>query len=136
MARSCDLPIYKAAYQLFKLVIVASSRFSRDFRPVLGQPLQEEVAKIIVTIYRANTALDKLPYLANLHESLVKVEPMVQLAFELKLINPDVFAEACEILCDIGKQVGGWQKYAASRTTSVQVHAAASDSSPATELLR
>lgn len=136
MARSRDLPIYKAGYQLLKLTTSAVSQFTRELRPTLGQQLHSEAAGLVLSVYRANAAVDKRPHLASLLESLEVVDLMMQLAFDLKLINPGVFAEACEILADIGKQAGGWQKYELRRHASVQVHASAPVSSPAIELLR
>ena len=70
MARSRDLPIYKAGYQLLKLTTSAVSQFTRELRPTLGQQLHSEAAGLVLSVYRANAAVDKRPHLASLLESL------------------------------------------------------------------
>lgn len=117
MSRSMDLPIYKTSYELMKLVVESVRHFPRDFRPTLGARLNDESVKLVVAIYKANAAIDKRACIAELLESLQVVELLLKLSFDLRLIATKQYSKSVEITGEVGKQAGGWKKFA-ERTKS------------------
>lgn len=107
-----DLPIYKISYQLMKLVVESVRHFPRDFRPTLGARLNDESVKLVLTIYRANASTVKSPIIAELLESLEVVEMLLKLSFDLRLISMNQYSKAVLVTGEVGKQAGGWKKFA------------------------
>ena len=136
MSRSRDLPIYHAGYALLKLVTEAVGNFPRDHRATLGNRIQSEVIGLVIQVYRANAAVDKRAHIAQLLENLEVVELMIQLLFDMRLISSEVFAKFCEILPNIGKQAGGWKKYADRQAACPPNHVGGLSASPVVELPR
>ena len=136
MARPRDLPIYHAGYALLKLVTEAVGHFPRDHRATLGNRIQTEAVGLVIQVYRANAAVDKRAHIGQLLESLEVVELMAQLLFDMKLISPEVLAQFCEILPNIGKQAGGWKKYADRQAACPPNHVGGLSASPVVELPR
>ena len=106
------LPIYKSGYELVVLITDKVRHFSRDFRPTLGRRMQEEAMNVVMRVYRANVAEDKVAHITLILESAAMLEMQLQLAFDLRLISPSAYARAIEITGGIQKQAGGWRKYA------------------------
>ena len=106
------LPIYKAGYDLVKTITDAVRHFSRDFRPTLGATMSKEAVDLVLYIYRANAAQDKLEHIEKVLEKMQVTEMLVQMAFDLRLISPTVYSRCIDITESIGKQAGGWKNYA------------------------
>lgn len=121
MARTKHLPIYKVGYDLLQMVTQLIKHFSRDYRPTLGQRLHAESVNLVVLVYRANAARDKVPHLESLLESLQVVEMLLQLASDLHLISRDQYARTIPLTDGIGKQAGGWAHYARSHGSPTAV---------------
>ncbi|MBZ5757936.1 four helix bundle protein [Pseudomonas sp. S5(2021)] len=136
MSKSKNLPIYRASYELLSLVTELIRHFARDFRPSLGQRLHNEAVLLVLMIYRANAAEDKLPHIGKLLETLQVVEMLLQLSADLKLISLKQYARSAELTADIGRQAGGWQKFAASGNGSRKNHVSRLNASPAAGLPR
>ena len=136
MPKSKNLPIYRVSYELLSLVTDLIRHFSRDFRPSLGARLHNESVLLVLLIYRANAADDKFPHIGKLLETLQVVELMLQLSSDLKLISLKQYARSAELTANIGRQAGGWQKFAASGNASRKNHVSRSAASPAAGLPR
>lgn len=106
------LPIYKASYSLVKIITSATRDFSRAFRPTLGAHMTKEAIDLILCVYRANAARNKAEHIRQAQEKIQVLEMLVQMAFDLHLINAEVYAQCIDITEDIGKQAGGWLKFA------------------------
>ena len=106
------LPIYKASYDLLQLVTQLAKNFSRDYRPTLGNRLHAECVNLVVLVYRANAAAEKAPHIVAMLETLEVVEMMLQLASDLHLISRSQYARTVPLTDGIGRQAGGWAKYA------------------------
>ena len=68
MALHSELPIYKVAYDLSDLAIDLVRNMPRDVKGVIGDELRRECLSLVVLIYRANVARDKVPHLSELLE--------------------------------------------------------------------
>lgn len=108
--RTKDIAIYKSGYKLVKLVTELTRHYPRDFRPTLGKMIQEEAVSLILYVYKANAARDKLDHIDSILEKLLVVEMLMQMSFDLHLINQQGYTDTIEITGNIGAQAGGWRK--------------------------
>ena len=56
MAQYQHLPIYKATYELLRIVTQATSNFPRAYKYSLGDKLREEVVEMVVFVFKANSS--------------------------------------------------------------------------------
>jgi hypothetical protein len=59
MAQYQHLPIYKVTYELLQLVTRKTKDFPRDFKYSLGDKIRNECIDLVVSIYKANSGVDK-----------------------------------------------------------------------------
>ena len=57
--------------------MVVTKDFPREYKFILGQKIKDEVVEIVVLIYRANSAENKVPTIELLLESLQVVELLI-----------------------------------------------------------
>ena len=113
MALHHTLPIYKRAYDLLSTATQITRNIPRDFKRQLGDVIRDECIKIIVLIFRANIARDKVPHIEDLLEHLEVTNLLLRLLVDNRMISPAQYARAIEITADVGKQAGGWKKSSA-----------------------
>ncbi|BAK75427.1 Retron-type reverse transcriptase [Pseudogulbenkiania sp. NH8B] len=76
MALHTQLPIYKVTYDLLALITKLTASMPRDFKRSLGDDLRNECVRLSILVYRANSARNKVPHLAELLERLhVHINP-------------------------------------------------------------
>ncbi|MDR9060475.1 four helix bundle protein [Burkholderia multivorans] len=115
MALHTQLPIYRAAYVLLDVVTDAVKNMPRDFKRSIGEKISAECIEIMVLVFRANVAADKLPHIAELIERLQVIELLLRLGMDKRLILRPAYAAAIEQTTSIGKQANGWKKSAVRR---------------------
>jgi hypothetical protein len=113
MALHSTLPIYQVTYQLLVVATEVTRHMPRDFKASMGGKVREECLELVLLIYRANSAADKVPHLDRLLEHLQVAELLFRLAKDLRLIGTKQYATAIELTSAIGKQASGWRKYSA-----------------------
>lgn len=113
MALHSTLPIYKVTYELSLLAAEITRSFPRDQRG-MGTKIREECLELVVLIYRANSATDKVPDLTRLLEHLQVTELLFRLSKDLRLIATKHYAAAIELTSAIGRQANGWRKSSAT----------------------
>ena len=114
MAIHTALPIYKVTYDLALLAATLTRNMPRDIKGLYGRQLSEECASLVLFVYRANSARDKVPYLDTLLERLQVTELLFRLCQDLHAISRAQYARAIELTSSIGKQANGWRKHSAS----------------------
>ena len=114
MAIHTELPIYKLAYELLMLATNLTKNMPRDFKASIGGTIRKDCIDIMILIFRANCAMDKTQYLDRLIEKVQVAELMFRVSKDARLISVKQYAAAIEITGKVGKQAGGWRKYAAS----------------------
>ena len=114
MALHSTLPIYKVTYQLLVLATEITRNMPRDFRTSMGAKIREECLELVILIYRANSAADKVPHLTRMLERLQVAELLFRLSRDLRLIAVKHYAAAIELTSAIGKQANGWRKSSAT----------------------
>jgi len=110
MALHKDLPIYKAAYDLFGVAVEITKNFPRDFKRLMGDKVREECVEIIVLIFKANVAAQKILYIDLLLERLQVIELILRLSRDKRFISTKQYAGVIEITESIGKQASRWKK--------------------------
>ena len=114
MALHTNLPIYKVAYDLLAEVTASTRNMPRDYKASIGAKIREECVELVVLIFRANTALDKVPHLTSLLERLQVAELLLRLSKDMRLISTAQYAKAIALTDKVGKQANGWRKHSAS----------------------
>ena len=111
MALHSSLPIYKVSYDLLQFVATITRNFPRDFKQSVGGKLRDECVEVLVLIYRANSAENKVPHLVQLLERLQVTELLLRLSKDMHFISESQYARSIEATDKIGKQANGWKKW-------------------------
>lgn len=111
-SRVKNLPIYKAGYSLMQIIAERAKNFPRNHRHTIGRKIQDEATELVLCIYKANAARDKIDHIERIQEQIMVVEMLSQLCFDLRIMPHDAYAKIIDITAGLGKQAGGWKKYA------------------------
>jgi len=87
MALHTSLPIYKVAYDLLDVVTDITKNMPRDFKVSIGGRIRDEALAVIVLVFRANVARDKVPHLDELLERLQVAELLLRLSKDKRFIS-------------------------------------------------
>ena len=115
MALHTELDIYKVGYQLLGKVTKLVKNMERDFKQLIGKEIATESAKLLILVYRANIAENKVPHLISLIEKVQMVEVLTRLSLDMGKISPGQYAGVIELTSSIGKQANGWKKSSVNR---------------------
>jgi len=110
MAIHSELPIEKAAHDLYVYAITLARNFPADVKHIMGAPLQDLCLSIRSLIYLANKAKDKLDCLDELLLRQVQVEAIMQAARDMRFITPEQYGRALKHTATVGRQANGWRK--------------------------
>lgn len=119
MAATNNLPIYKVAYDLFGVVTDAVRNMPRDVKQLVGARVATEAMDIVVLIFRANAARNKVPHLDDLLERLEVINLLLRLARDKRFIATKQYAAAIALTDQVGKQAGGWRKASSASSPAV-----------------
>lgn len=118
MALHTTLPIYKATYDLLTVAVDYVRNMPRDFKAAIGGRVRDLCLDLVLLIYRANCAIDKVPHLTTLLECKEELELLLRLCVDKRFISKTQYAKAIELTASVGKQAHSWRKhYAASPAT-------------------
>lgn len=120
MAQYQHLPIYKATYNLLRLVTQATSNFPRAYKYSLGDKLREEVVEMVVFVFKANSSrgAERAAQATLFLERLQVVELLMRLSKDLRLLSVKQFSEIVSMSDSLGRQAQGWIKSSASLAES------------------
>lgn len=111
MALHHELPIYRETYELLTKVVQVTRNIPRDFKRLIGEELRAECVKMMVLIFRANVATDKVQHIQELLERLQVVELMLRMSKDMRWISTGQYASLVAMTQNIGKQATGWKKH-------------------------
>lgn len=114
MALHTDTEIYKATYDLCKLVTELVANMQRNYKADFGAELRKRCMALVMRTYEANTSEDKPPILQRMRQEVEAVNLALRLAVDIKQISPKQYARAIAMTASIGKQATGWQKHSES----------------------
>ena len=100
-------------HELMLWLIPQLDKFPRQRRFTLGEKIEQNVLDILGLLVEAAYARrDKVRLLEQANTRLSVVRHLWRLAFELKTVAQKQYAHGGYLLLELGKQIGGWQKYA------------------------
>ena len=108
-----DTEIYKAGYELFDVVVEAIRQMRKDFKRTLGDKLRDECIEILTLIFDVNTSPGpkaRVKYLKRIIRRVTKLELLLRLAKDKKLIAAAHHAKAIALTQSVGRQASGWKK--------------------------
>jgi hypothetical protein len=113
MALHTELPIYKHAYGLLRLSLIGKANMRRDFKNSLGTRIHDECIEVLSLIAEANAADDgdKPTVIRTMLRHVGKIEFLLRVCNDERLITTPVWAEAIVLLQAVGSQGGGWANY-------------------------
>lgn len=111
MALHTDTPIFKTTYDLSLLVTKLVANMPRNYKADFGQRLREQCFDLVMAVYRANTAEDRVAPMRQMREAVEAANLSLRLATDLHLISRGQYAQAIELTGSIGKQLTGWLKH-------------------------
>ena len=77
--------------------------------------MNSEAIALVLEVYRANAAEDKVYHISQIVEKMQVLEMLVQMSFDLRILSPDNYAQCIELFEGLGKQAGGWKKSSVAR---------------------
>jgi len=113
MAQYSHLPIYIKTYEFVKLIYRITQQFRKEYKYSLGVELQQLIWKILDGIIKANSLLDceKKEEIYKISEYFDNFKIRLRLAYEIGLITNTKFGVIQKDMEEIGKMIGGWQKW-------------------------
>ncbi|WP_234775224.1 four helix bundle protein [Paraburkholderia tropica] len=115
MALHTQLDVYKTGYDLLGRVTTLVENMERTFKRLIGEEIVRESAKLLILVYRANVAEDKVPHLTHLMERVKLVELLLRLALDMGKISPRQYWGVTRMTESISKQTTAWKKHSAKR---------------------
>ena len=119
MARVEHLQIYRTSYELLKYITIITKDFPKDYKFTLGQKLKEEMIDLILQLFKANNAQNKIPHLEISIERLQTVQMLLRLCKDMQFISVHQFSETVKHTDSISKQSAGWCRYNTSTQSVV-----------------
>jgi hypothetical protein len=114
MAIHTKLPIYKVAYDLLSVAVDYVQNMPRDFKAVIGGRVRDLCVDIVLSIFKANCAAEKTPYLDPLLEQVEELQLLLRLCQDKRFISKPQYAAAVELTNSVGRQANGWRKHFAA----------------------
>ena len=108
-------PIFQRTYVLTVNIYKTTSNFKKQYKYTLGEKLKLVCHNLLELIVIVNTVEDKLKPLKKLNNELENLRIHLRLAFDLKVISRGHLGALNKDIEEIGKQIGGWQKWAAKK---------------------
>jgi hypothetical protein len=116
-----NLPVYKASYQLVKLIFACGNKFAREYRYTTGQELKKEGMSLIKNIYRANKSFDKTPAIGEARENVEVIRLYIRLMQEFNQLSLKKFVEINQGIEEVSKQLSNWESYSQKRSAPAPV---------------
>lgn len=103
--------VYEAALWL----IPKAMRFPRAHRFTVGDRIVNHSLDLLETLAAAAYSPQRGPLLERANQRVNGLRFLLRLAKDLKLLSVDAYGHAAELLEEIGRMTGGWQKSLAVR---------------------
>ena len=110
MAQFQHLPIYKLTYDILLRIMQVTKNFPREYKYTLGQKLKDEVLDVVILIYRANSAKNKVEHLALIVERVQVIQLLIRLSHDMRILQRKHYADLAEKTESLARQSQGWLK--------------------------
>lgn len=114
MALHTDTEIYRATYDLTKLVTALVANMPRNFKADFGAELRRRCMGLVMRTYDANTSEtgeDRVPILRRMRREVEAVNLALRLAVDHRLISRGQYGQAIALTTAVAKQATGWQRH-------------------------
>ena len=120
MARYEHIKIFQCAYILTIEIYKTTGNFSREFKYTLGEKLKNASHNLLNIIRKVNSLPDKekQKYFEEIDFRKENLRIYLRIACDLKLISSSRLGILNESIEEIGRQLGGWQKYVFKQTSN------------------
>jgi len=117
MAQYSHLPLFIKTYESVKLVYRIVRQFRKEYKYTLGAELQQIIWQILDEIIATNSLpdSDKKGGVEKISRLFDRFKIRFRFAYELGLVSSEKFGKAQTQFEEIGKMVGGWQKWSEKR---------------------
>ncbi|MBN3848676.1 four helix bundle protein [Paraburkholderia sp. Ac-20342] len=115
MGLHTELDVYKTGYDLLTMVTKLVENMERKFKQLIGEKIADETSKLLILVYRANVAVNKVPHLDSLMERVKLVEMLLRLSLDMEKISPKQYYRAIKLTESVAKQTAKWRAWAAQR---------------------
>lgn len=105
-----DSPIFVRCDQLVLWVVQASSRFPRNYRPVMGRAAQESALLVQRYLVAAARRRDKRSALQSADEALQELRILLRQCRTLELLSIGQYEHVVRLVGEVGRMLGGWRK--------------------------
>lgn len=113
MAQSSHLSIYIKTYEFIKYNNKIVQQFRREYKYTLGSELNSLMWQILDEIIRTNSLPDyqKNAGIKRISELFDRFKIRFRFAYDMRLMTNVKFGIAQKYIEEIGKMIGGWQKW-------------------------
>ena len=108
MAQYEHLPIYKQTYDILLRTMTATKGFPREYKYTLGQKIKDELVELVILIYRANSAKNKVQHIEEILERVQAVQLLMRLSHDMKILPRRHYAALSQMTENLAKQAQGW----------------------------
>lgn len=115
MAQYSHLPLFIRTYEFIKLVYRIVQQFRKEYKFTLGSELQKIIWEILDEIVKTNSLPDsqKKARIEKISQLFDMFKIRFRLAYEVGIMTDKKFGIAQMEMEEIGRMIGGWQKWAA-----------------------
>lgn len=110
MATYDNLPVYKVSYDLLNKTFLIVRDYNREYKYTLWESIKKEIIDLIISIYRANSHVQKQAYLEDARGHIEVVRLLFRLSKDLRLVDLKEFIEVNQMIESISKQLTAWWK--------------------------
>lgn len=120
MALHTQLPIYRTGLDLLTLAHRVQEQMPRGVKRTVGEKIAQHCTDILELMALANASREmRAHYLRELLTRQRTVEVLLRVSFDARHVSPKLWAQAVQLLGNIGAQAGGWLKSAKNRAPAV-----------------
>lgn len=107
-----DLPIYKAIYNLAKVLFKYAKNMKRVDRILIGERLNNNALDMLNCVLKANSSMpaNRLAALKEMKVLMIEIRTYLRFCIENKVLNEKQCANITYLSDKVGKQLSGWMK--------------------------
>jgi len=110
MALYHELPIFKTAYDLLIYIFQITKAFPKEYKYTIGEKIKSELLELILSIFKANSSLDKKLLLSRTQEHLETVKILLRVSQDIKIVPLKQYTHSSLLIDSVSKQLTGWKK--------------------------
>lgn len=110
MALYNELPIFKTAYDLLITIFQLTKNFPKEYKYTLWEKIKSELLELILSIFRANSSLERKLLLDNVQHHVETVKILLRITQDIDLIQVKEYARISLLIDSISRQLSGWKK--------------------------